>query len=150
MVIQCILKLCKCIQFESESSDNDDNITCVAMNLAGIINAPYERSDDGFECHFQINYLSQFLLTNHLLERMKYTSKAKDLPCQIINVSSVAHFCSKLDFMELEKRYTREIITHGAQSSLLNQCVRLKITLSIFVCCVIMLQQNIQRYEVLL
>ncbi|ODM96747.1 Dehydrogenase/reductase SDR family member on chromosome X [Orchesella cincta] len=80
---------------------------CIRIDLlicnGGVINAPYEVSDNGLECHFQINYLSQFLLTNLLLERMKYTSKAKDSPCQIIYVTSVAHFCSRLDFLELEK-----------------------------------------------
>lgn len=39
---------------------------------AGIGYAPrHERTEDGLDAHFQVNYLSQFMLTLHLLERLE-------------------------------------------------------------------------------
>ena len=70
---------------------------------------PFENTEDGYESQFQINYLSHFLLTNLLLERIKETSKRTDKTraCRIINVSSDANFGGSLDFNELEHRLVK-------------------------------------------
>lgn len=72
--------------------------------IAGIMNAPYEKTVDNFESHFQVNYLGHFLLTNLLLPRMKDTAAKKNGPCQILNTSSHAQKGGNLNFDELETR----------------------------------------------
>ncbi|KAJ8031749.1 Short-chain dehydrogenase TIC 32, chloroplastic [Holothuria leucospilota] len=58
---------------------------------------------DGFELHFQVNYLSHFLLTLLLLPLLKESAPN----CRIINVSSEAHKWSefKLDNIQGQKAY---------------------------------------------
>ncbi|ODM96748.1 Short-chain dehydrogenase TIC 32, chloroplastic [Orchesella cincta] len=72
------------------------------LNNAGIMNVPYEKTQDNFESQFQVNYLSHFLLTNLLLPRIKETAAKKSEPCQIVNTSSHAQKGGKIDFDELE------------------------------------------------
>lgn len=65
--------------------------------------APYEITEDGYESQFQVNYLSNFLLTELLLKRMKETAILKGGPCQIIYTSSMIYQCGKFNINELEK-----------------------------------------------
>ncbi|KAK3581720.1 hypothetical protein CHS0354_023407 [Potamilus streckersoni] len=60
---------------------------------AGVALPPFEKSHDGYETMLQVNYLSHFLLTAHLLPVMKLSGK----DCRIVNVSSGAHSFSKFD-----------------------------------------------------
>jgi len=55
----------------------------IIINNAGIINSVYEKTVDGFESVFQVNYLSHFLLTQDLLPLMKGVASGR-----IINVAS--------------------------------------------------------------
>ena len=59
----------------------------VLVNNAGFGSSPDERlvSDDGHEFRFQVNYLSPFLLTDLLKERIVASA-----PSRIVNVSSLA------------------------------------------------------------
>jgi len=69
----------------------------VLVNNAGIvrINDPERRlSQDGYELHFQVNYLSGFLLTDLLLPLLE-----KNKGSRIVNVSSLA--AAPLDFSNL-------------------------------------------------
>jgi len=43
----------------------------VLVNNAGIMNTPFELSEDGFEAQFQVNHLAHFLLTHYLLPSLK-------------------------------------------------------------------------------
>ena len=73
----------------------------ILVNNAGLGAAPYWVTQDGYESIFQVNYLSQFLLTLLLLEKMK-----KSAPSRIVNVSSNGHTLSKklqLDDFKLSK-----------------------------------------------
>ena len=58
----------------------------ILVNNAGILGTAYRVTEDGCESVFQVNYLSHFLLTLLLLEKMK-----KSAPSRIVNVSSGAH-----------------------------------------------------------
>ncbi|ODM91825.1 Short-chain dehydrogenase TIC 32, chloroplastic [Orchesella cincta] len=68
----------------------------ILLNNAGIMFEPYELTEDGFESHFQVNYLSHFLLTQILLPKLKSTGAKKSTCCRIVNVSSVAHTASAI------------------------------------------------------
>ena len=58
----------------------------VLVNNAGIwLEGPRQLSDDGYELHFQVNYLSSFLLTRELLPLLR-----RSAPSRIVHVSSVA------------------------------------------------------------
>ena len=57
----------------------------ILVNNAGL-GASYRVTKDGFESIFQVNYLSHFLLTLLLMEKLK-----KSAPSRIVNVSSMAH-----------------------------------------------------------
>jgi NAD(P)-dependent dehydrogenase (short-subunit alcohol dehydrogenase family) len=72
----------------------------VLINNAGLALWKRSVSVDGIEMTFAVNYLSVFLLTNLLLERLKASA-----PARIINVASAQHH--PLDFSDLqhEKRY---------------------------------------------
>ncbi|XP_027054319.1 uncharacterized protein LOC113681427, partial [Pocillopora damicornis] len=69
----------------------------ILVNNAGIgLGAPYRLTKDGYESVFQVNYLSHFLLTLLLLDKMK-----KSAPSRIVNVSSLAHE-QKIATLQLE------------------------------------------------
>eukprot|EP00899_Mesostigma_viride_P021060 jgi/Mesvir1/28956/Mv17733-RA.1 len=66
-------------------------LTCdYLVNNAGIMGKPFSLSEDGFESHFQSNYLGHFLLT-HLLRPCMSTG------CRIICLSSVKMW-PRIDF----------------------------------------------------
>ena len=73
------------------------------VNNAGIAltGAPRQVSAEGYELHFQVNYLSHFLLTNLLLPLLE-----KSAPSRIVNVASGAQ--SPIDFNDpqIEKNYS--------------------------------------------
>ena len=58
----------------------------ILVNNAGIGPGPLQITKDGYESIFQVNYLSHFLLTLLLLEKIK-----KSAPSRIVNVSTNAH-----------------------------------------------------------
>ena len=62
----------------------------ILVNNAGL-GGSYRLSKDGYETTFQVNYLSHFLLTLLLMEKLK-----KSAPSRIVNVSSLAHESKRL------------------------------------------------------
>ncbi len=74
----------------------------VLDNSAGVILGRCVLTVDGIESTFAIGYLSHFLLTNLLLDRLKTSA-----PSRVINVTSDAHFGGHVDFdsMRCEKPY---------------------------------------------
>jgi NAD(P)-dependent dehydrogenase (short-subunit alcohol dehydrogenase family) len=74
----------------------------VLVNNAGIwLEGPRRLSADGNELHFQVNYLSSFLLTRELLPLLR-----RSAPSRIVHVSSVAQ--QPIDFgnVMLEREYS--------------------------------------------
>ncbi len=69
----------------------------VLVNNAGLIERHRVLSKDGYEMTFAVNHLAPFLMTNLLLDRLKQSGAAR-----IVNVSSIAHQGSRLDFDDLQ------------------------------------------------
>ncbi len=64
-----------------------------------------EKTDDGYERQFQVNYLSHFLITLHLLPLLRESAPNS----RVINVSSTAHSSGTFDLnnMQSEVSYSR-------------------------------------------
>lgn len=73
------------------------------VNNAGILVSPDERpvSSDGYELHFQVNYLAGFLLTHELLPLLRAGA-----PSRIVNVASRSQSALDFDDLMLEKGYS--------------------------------------------
>lgn len=69
----------------------------VLINNAGIIANSRTLTPNGLERTFVVNYLSHFLLTNLLVEKLKQSEQGR-----IINVSSMVHHSAKFDFQNLQ------------------------------------------------
>lgn len=76
----------------------------VLVNNAGTYLFERTLTPEGLERTFAVNYLSHFLLTNLLLERLAASPAAR-----VVCVSSNAHFAGRIDFDNLqgERRYER-------------------------------------------
>ncbi|HYT01162.1 MAG TPA: SDR family oxidoreductase [Thermoplasmata archaeon] len=74
----------------------------VLINNAGVYTSHREMTEDGLERQFEVNYLSEFLLTHLLLDPLK-----RSAPSRIVNVSSSAHEGGTIRFDDLqgEQRY---------------------------------------------
>lgn len=62
----------------------------VLINNAGNHFSNYEATSEGFESTLALNYLSPFMLTHHLVERMKQTASQFG-ESRIINITSIMH-----------------------------------------------------------
>ncbi len=72
----------------------------VLVNNAGLFSLS-GKTADGFETTFAVDYLAPFLLTNLLLDLLKFSS-----PSRIVNVASVAHTGGHIDLAAIEKKDT--------------------------------------------
>jgi len=73
----------------------------ILINNAGLNTQGMDtKTDDGLEAHFQVNYLSHFLLTTLLLPLLRKSGHTSDLS-RVVNLSSVLHWSGKPDFQEL-------------------------------------------------
>ncbi len=68
----------------------------VLLNNAGGYFTKHEITSDGLEMTFALNHMSYFLLTNKLMELLKYSA-----PARIVNVSSNAHYGVDMEFENL-------------------------------------------------
>lgn len=77
------------------------------INNAGIMAVPFEKSKDGWESQWQTNFLSHWLLTQHLLPLLRATAKASQPgEVRIVNVTSGGHtFAPKvgIDFEDINQ-----------------------------------------------
>ncbi|XP_033834454.1 dehydrogenase/reductase SDR family member on chromosome X [Periophthalmus magnuspinnatus] len=85
----------------------------VLVNNAGTMLVPERQTQDGFELHFGLNYLSHFLLTNLLLDVLKDSGKAGRC-ARIVNMSSATHYAGVIDMNDLNRRSSYS--SHGAYS----------------------------------
>ena len=72
----------------------------VLINTAGFISRKRILTKEGFESQWAVNYLSPFLLTHLLLDRLK-----KNAPSRIVNVSAKAHEWGQIDFNDLQREH---------------------------------------------
>ena len=66
---------------------------------------PYAETEDGFESHFQVNYLSHFLLTQLLHEALVRGATKSGRNSRVVNVSSCASFGGNIDFADLQLKW---------------------------------------------
>ena len=92
--------------------ENDTPIH-VLINNAGLMLGSRKVTEDGFETTFEVNYLSHFLLTNLVLERMK-----RDAPSRIINTTSDAHTGGHMQFDDLQLQRGYSALKSYSQSKL--------------------------------
>ncbi len=87
-----------CSEFKKRYSRLD-----VLVNNAGVMLPERQKTVDGYELQFGVNYLGHFLLTNLLLDLLLANS-----PSRIINISSLAHKLGKIHFedINLTKRFS--------------------------------------------
>ncbi|MCX8000713.1 MAG: SDR family NAD(P)-dependent oxidoreductase, partial [Leptospiraceae bacterium] len=73
------------------------------INNAGTLEKVRRTNSLGLEITFTVNHLSPFLLTQILLDPLKFSSHAR-----VVTVSSVAHRNGKIDFndLQMEKSYS--------------------------------------------
>ncbi|XP_075191583.1 polyprenol dehydrogenase isoform X2 [Anomaloglossus baeobatrachus] len=83
------------------------------VNNAGVMFFPEERTEDGFEVHFGVNYLGHFLLTNLLLDTLR-KSGTSDFNARVVTVSSATHFNGQVNFEDLQSSHMYS--AHGAYS----------------------------------
>jgi len=82
-------------RFAEAFLDSHDRLD-VLVNNAGVLLAPYDTTEDGFERHFGINHLGHFALTGLLMDRLLATSASR-----IVVVSSRGHGMGRIDFANL-------------------------------------------------
>ncbi|OHX66383.1 oxidoreductase [Flammeovirga pacifica] len=72
------------------------------INNAGLMIPPLQRTEEGFESQFGVNFLSHFLLTGLLLPLLEKTDNSR-----VVSLGSLAHRQGKIEFNNLnaEKEY---------------------------------------------
>jgi NAD(P)-dependent dehydrogenase (short-subunit alcohol dehydrogenase family) len=82
---------------------------------AGVMDAPYRRTEDGFEFTLATNHLGHFALTGLLLDRLLDVAGSR-----IVTVSSVAHRRGRIRFDDLQSEQSYDASDAYAQSKLAN------------------------------
>lgn len=65
----------------------------ILLNNAGVMNTPYSKTEQGFEHQIGVNHLGHFVLTGHLIDRLKRTKNSR-----IVNISSLLHKRGVINF----------------------------------------------------
>ena len=85
------------------------------INNAGVMEVPYQRTEDGFELTLASNHLGHFALTGLLLDRLLATSGSR-----IVTVSSIAHRRGVMHFDDLQSEHSYKPGDAYGQSKLAN------------------------------
>lgn len=74
------------------------------INNAGLMAIPFDRTEDGFEMQFGVNYLGHFALTARLWPLLSDTENSR-----VIQVGSLAHYIGKIRFDDIhwQKGYSK-------------------------------------------
>jgi NAD(P)-dependent dehydrogenase (short-subunit alcohol dehydrogenase family) len=87
----------------------------VLVNNAGVSGGPRRETADGFEVHFQVNYLAHFALTAQLLPLLRARPGAR-----VVSISSDVASSGRIDFDDLQSTHTYDFVKAYAQSKLAN------------------------------
>jgi len=90
---QCIISDLSSMKDTKEAAENISRAVDrldVLINNAGAFFSKFRVTSEGFEATLALNYLSPFLLTQHLIEQMEQ-SASKYGKARIINISSIMH-----------------------------------------------------------
>lgn len=87
----------------------------VLVNNAGISGGPRRVTADGFEAHFQVNYLSHYALTLLLLPLLRARTGAR-----VVTISSDVASRGRIDFDDLQCGRSYDLVKAYAQSKLAN------------------------------
>ncbi|KAI1287089.1 Dehydrogenase/reductase SDR family member on chromosome X [Halotydeus destructor] len=90
----------------------------VLINNAGQMYSPFKLTEDRYESHLQVNYLSHCLLVSLLLPIMEQTGLQSGTKSRIINVSSSTHFARDMNFSDLNGEQMYSPFHAYAQSKL--------------------------------
>lgn len=71
---------------------------------AGVMFVDYQLTQDGFEKHFALNYLSQILLLWYFLPELAQAAKQQGQHSRIVLVSSCAHFAGDIKFNDIHSK----------------------------------------------
>ena len=101
-------------EFAEATIDQNSHLDILVNNVGGFF-LTREVSVDGYEMTFALNHLSYFLLTELLRDLL-----IKSAPARIVNVSSVAHRNSRINFDDLQMTRRYWPTTAYGQSKLAN------------------------------
>jgi NAD(P)-dependent dehydrogenase (short-subunit alcohol dehydrogenase family) len=87
----------------------------ILINNAGVSGGPRRTTKDGFEAHFQINYLGHFALTGRLLGPLGASRGAR-----VVSMSSDIASRGKVNFNDLQSERKYGFVTAYAQAKLAN------------------------------
>jgi NAD(P)-dependent dehydrogenase (short-subunit alcohol dehydrogenase family) len=84
------------------------------INNAGVFLPARTETEDGYETMFQVNYLSPFVLTNHLLDELRQSEQGR-----VINLSSSVYAIGKFDPNNLQSQKHFSVLGTYAATKLL-------------------------------
>lgn len=78
----------------------------ILINNAGIMFAPLNKTTEGYESHFAVNYLGHFFLTHLLMHQLKEAG-TPEKQARVVNVSSVVNLIGRINYKDIngEKYY---------------------------------------------
>ncbi|XP_060733199.1 dehydrogenase/reductase SDR family member on chromosome X-like [Tachysurus vachellii] len=82
----------------------------ILINNAGVMLRPEEKTDDGFELHFSVNYLGHFLLTRLLLDALMHSGMGEF--SRVISICSSAHYMSDRNLQDFHS--TKDYSSHAS------------------------------------
>jgi NAD(P)-dependent dehydrogenase (short-subunit alcohol dehydrogenase family) len=85
------------------------------INNAGVMELPYERTEDGFELTFATNHLGHFALTGLVLDRLTATPGSR-----VVTMSSMGHEPGVMNFDDLQSEHSYRPDEAYHQSKLAN------------------------------
>jgi NAD(P)-dependent dehydrogenase (short-subunit alcohol dehydrogenase family) len=85
------------------------------ISNAGVMELPYERTEDGFELTFGTNHLGHFALTGWLLDRLLHTPGSR-----VVTMSSQGHLDGMMNFDDLQSERGYQPAAAYHQSKLAN------------------------------
>ncbi len=85
------------------------------LNNAGVMEVPYQRTEDGFELTFAANHLGHFALTGLVLDRLLAAAGSR-----VVTMSSQGHVDGEMNFADLQSERSYEPADAYHQSKLAN------------------------------